>query len=403
VRDKNVYESLRTLTAALRTEEKVETSATSLRRWLSEQGYEYGKKRFMGTMPVSFKHQRMRAFVSAYVRAKREEDARTAALVFTDESYIHSQHSTKNSWHHSSDSDVRAAEKGGQRLIIIHAMTKHGLLEVAGSSDENYNDLTHEAETAAFVFQSVGVNDDYHTAVTGSSWVAWLNNRLIPTFKAMFPGKKMILVLDNAKYHHARGADWYSPSTMSKTECVSFLEHFKVDSITVQRDGQSVTFTADTYAGRGKLSPTLPELKHVIADYLKSHPDINQTLPQKAMKKLGWELLYTPPYVPEVQPIELVWATVKQLVARQSVANRSVADTQRQTEEAFDQLSAESCQKRITHCEKYISSWLKTPAADELQQYKDFADLLARLPDSEVQKAAESAAALESVELDVEQ
>ena len=110
----------------------------------------------------------------------------------------------------------------------------------------------------------------------------------------------------------------------------------------------------------------------------------------------------TPPYVPEVQPIELVWATVKQLVARQSISNRSVEAAQQQTEAAFDTLSAASCLARIEHCERFISSWLQTPAADELQQYKDLADLIKRLPDSEMQKVAESAAELEPVELDVE-
>ena len=30
----------------------------------------------------------------------------------------------------------------------------------------------------------------------------WVDEKLIPTFKARFPSKKMILVLDNVPYHH---------------------------------------------------------------------------------------------------------------------------------------------------------------------------------------------------------
>ena len=44
-------------------------------------------------------------------------------------------------------------------------------------------------------------DSDYHSTMTGLEFVAWLCNRLLPTFAAMYPGKKMFLVMDNAGYH----------------------------------------------------------------------------------------------------------------------------------------------------------------------------------------------------------
>ena len=34
------------------------------------------------------------------------------------------------------------------------------------------------------------------------NFMEWVDEKIIPTFKARFPDKKMILVLDNAPYHH---------------------------------------------------------------------------------------------------------------------------------------------------------------------------------------------------------
>ncbi len=36
----------------------------------------------------------------------------------------------------------------------------------------------------------------------GTMFMKWVDIRLIPAFKAKYPGKTMILILDNAPYHH---------------------------------------------------------------------------------------------------------------------------------------------------------------------------------------------------------
>ena len=50
------------------------------------------------------------------------------------------------------------------------------------------------------------------------------------------------------------------------------------------------------------------------------------------MDDAGHSLIYTPPFCPEVQPIELLWAEIKRYVADRSTLNRSMTETREQTE-----------------------------------------------------------------------
>ena len=79
--------------------------------------------------------------------------------------------------------------------------------------------------------------------------------------------------------------------------------------------------------------------------------------------------MWTPPFVPEVQPIELIWAYVKGLVASRYTLKRTLDTTRQQTDDAFDTVTAAIIQKRIAHCHKWIDSFLQSEEAGSLQQY----------------------------------
>ena len=51
-----------------------------------------------------------------------------------------------------------------------------------------------------------------------TKWVDW---RLLPSFNKKYPGKKMILVADNAPYHHKR--DIGSLGSKSKKKMVDLM------------------------------------------------------------------------------------------------------------------------------------------------------------------------------------
>src|SRR4051812_35336370 len=55
-------------------------------------------------------------------------------------------------------------------------------------------------------------------------------------FHALYPGKRMILALDNAKYHKARAANYVDPNTMKHTALARAVIDFGCVKMTVERD-----------------------------------------------------------------------------------------------------------------------------------------------------------------------
>eukprot|EP00957_Ditylum_brightwellii_P063930 4850094-Ditylum_brightwellii.AAC.2 len=45
---------------------------------------------------------------------------------------------------------------------------------------------------------------DYHDNMNSEMFMQWITSRLVPTFERLYPGKKMVPVLDNAPYHHKK-------------------------------------------------------------------------------------------------------------------------------------------------------------------------------------------------------
>jgi len=67
-------------------------------------------------------------------------------------------------------------------------------------------------------------------------------------------------------------------------------------------------------------------------------------------KKPGHEILRTPPYHPELQPIELCWGIVKNHIARN--CDFTLSNLKRQLEEGFRQVNASICEKIIQKIKK---------------------------------------------------
>ena len=76
--------------------------------------------------------------------------------------------------------------------------------------------------TAEWVWPAKSKFKDYHDNMDGEGFKWWLANRLIPAFTARYgPEKKMILVMDNASYHHQLNTNYYpekkNPANASKS------------------------------------------------------------------------------------------------------------------------------------------------------------------------------------------
>jgi hypothetical protein len=381
VKINNVFESCSTLVTELKDQLDIIVSKSTVHRWLLALGYQYGKKKFT-SQPAGYRNALIRSYIYRYAKALSEQEQGKAVIVYMDESYIFAHHCTDKLWYALSSTtknEVRGDNRG-KRIIIMHAMTKDGLLEVEGVEPSNI--LTEMYHSCALIFDEVCVDNitpaDYHDTINGEKFIGWMQQRLLPTFRAKYGDKmKMYLVLDNAKYHHHRGPDWFSTTNKKRGQLADFLRQCKVKSITLE-DGRiifSTKFSADC-RGRNGGGPTLEELKKAVKDYIKGHPEINTTVPQQLMDDVGYELLYTPPYVSELQPIELIWAFTKALVARQSYRTRTLEEATIQTRQAMDEVSAYLCKQVIRHCHDWIHSFMKSEEGGSLRRYLDLSLLM---------------------------
>ena len=357
-----------TIKAELLTTLGISVHRDTVRRWLHALGYRWRHKRYVGGMKPQAKNVRIRQFILEYAAALLEEEAGTAVIVYVDESYIHAHHARKKGWFPINDRDV-IGDDNGTRLIILHAMTENGLLAVPDTIASNW--LNEPALTAELVFEEVledGQDDsDYHNTMTGVKFTAWVRNRLLPTFHELYPGKKMYLVMDNAAYHKPRDESWISASkAKNKHELAHELLDLGVPELTTARGivVPSHRFEADLSAG----GPSKDDLIAAIKKWLDEHPDYNRTVIEQLFDDAGYGIIYTPPFCPEVQPIELLWAKVKRYVADRATHNRSVTEARQQTEEGFEQITKMFCNSIIKHCHNWIDSFLKTEGAEDLKQ-----------------------------------
>ena len=172
---------------------------------------------------------RIRRFLVEIDAAKKAEDGGQAAIVYMDESFVHQAHASVYSFFRldgrgEADSAFGRTTGKDQRMTIVHAITKHGPLvtrkdgfpieegwfkaKATGRGKQGGDGFKMRTEpTAKFFWQEKSAKGDYHAAMTDTMFMERLEHRLVPAFEAEFPGEKLILVLDNASYHHGRDAE----------------------------------------------------------------------------------------------------------------------------------------------------------------------------------------------------
>ena len=96
--------------------------------------------------------------------------------------------------------------------------------------------------------------------------------------------------------------------------------------------GYRVDFDEDDFnqrkTKRNVWCPTVEELKLGIVEYLQEHqPDALKCEVEQRFKELDWVLLWTRPYCPDLQPIEIFWAVGKNNVATNHYDKRSMKQT----------------------------------------------------------------------------
>jgi len=273
---------------------------TTLARTLDRWGFEFGK----GKRSQHLKEKdEIIAYRQRYLRRMRSNRGKKGepiqSEIYLDESYVNKNHSNDFIWYSGEDGPwVQKPTGKGERLIIINAISSTGWIT-----------------GAKLVFQAKRRTGDYHGQMNAELFQKWFSEKLIPNI----PNNSLI-VMDNAAYHNTLSSCSPPTSTCAKDKIRSWLME---NQIPCEKD----CLKAELVAVLQKIAPS----------------PIYQV--DEIARKHGHEIVRTPPYHPELQPIEVCWGVVKNHIARN--CDFTLSNLKSQLEEGFTKVAPSTCAKII--------------------------------------------------------
>jgi hypothetical protein len=149
----------------------------------------------------------------------RDGNSKGYVFLFLDESYVHQIHAGNFSYLKADNRSVNRSKGKGRRLIILHAIITENVplckLNENGRSIDNLEwnkdtlhplkDLVDGSLTCeTLLWMATSKSGNYHDNMNSEMFMMWVRHSLVRTFEKVYPVKIMILVADNAPYHHKR-------------------------------------------------------------------------------------------------------------------------------------------------------------------------------------------------------
>ena len=260
-------------------------SERSLRDILKSIGFRWG--RTPDNRSVVAERNEIREKRIAYLQAISLYRQQNRPIVYMDESYILSTHVAKRTWCDDSNEGLHAPISKGQRAIIIHAGGEMGFIP-----------------NALVIWKAGTVSGDNHDQMNSSNYFKWVKEKLIPNLPP-----NSVLVIDNAPYHSIE-INKAPSSNAKKADIMRWLQESRIP------------FSTDM------LKPQLIKLVHLHKARLRRYK-IDEEL-----NNYGHSVLRLPPYHPDLNAIEMIWAEVKGDVAKKNVTFR-MAEVMKLCEKKF--------------------------------------------------------------------
>lgn len=241
--------------------------------------------------------------------------------VYLDESYVNQNHSNALTWYFDEDGPwVNKPSGKGPRLIIVHAITKEGWVD-----------------GAQLVFDAKRRTGDYHGQMSWENFSQWFSVQLLPHIPA-----NSLIILDNAKYHNVYVEEAFPTGQTRKNQLIDWLEN------------NNLPWTSDM------LKPELYALCRRFAPPPAYRLD-------RIASAAGHKVLRTPPYHPELQPIETCWGIVKNALA--DTCDFTMANLRSQLPQALAKVTAQTCQDLIAKVAKQEEKfWAEDSKLDEMDE-----------------------------------
>lgn len=277
---------------------KNEFHISTLSRALDRWGFEFGKG-------IRTQHLKEKDHIIAarhrYLRKMRmnrkEKGGTIRPEVYLDESYVNKNHSNDFVWFASEDGPwIQKPTGNGERLIIVNAITKDGWVP-----------------NAKLIYKSTKKTGDYHGQMNYEIFNKWFTEKLIPNIP-----QNSIIIFDNASYHSLLSSNSAPTRKCSKARILNWLE-------------------------KNKFICSSDCLKAELIELLDKHAPEPTYLIDELAQQHGHEVIRTPPYHPELQPIEICWGIVKNEVGRH--CDFTMSNLEVQLAGAFDKVTEKTCGK----------------------------------------------------------
>jgi len=242
-------------------------------------------------------------------------------LVYLDESFLHHYHGLQFSWFSETEGDYLERPAGkGRRWCFIHAMLQTGLIA-----------------NALYIFEAKNSTGDYHNMFNAQHFQEWWMNQLMPNLP-----DKSVVVIDRATFHLVP-EEQIIPAAMKKIELQTWLTQKQV-----------------------------PWEEHWLKPQLIEQVDasIDKTpIVQKLAEQKGHKILLLPVHHPELNPIETIWAIVKNECGKLLRQGIKFKEVRQHLEIAFSHITSETCQGLYDKIQtKEDEYWLADVELDSIEE-----------------------------------
>lgn len=300
--DEHRLPSVQSLSTVLKEKINLQGSESSLRRILKELGFRWRK--VQNNRKLLIEKSDIREKRISYLRSLKHYRSQNRPIIYLDESYILSTHVSSKTWSDGSNNGMHVPISKGERLVIIHAGGEKGFVP-----------------NAFTCWKASSHSGDYHDNVNVDMFMKWITEKVLPNLEP-----RTVLVIDNAPYHNAQLEK--PPTSKSKKQIMKdwLIKH-------------NIPFGEDMF---------VPELYKLVQ--VHKHNFTLYVL-DETVRKEGHDILRLPPYHPDLNPIELIWAEVKGFVAKRN-SSCTIAQAQDLCEQKFALIGADEWAAKCQHVKK---------------------------------------------------
>ena len=283
-------------------------ATSTLRRALLRMGFSYGHASRRSALKEREDVIANRRAYLAALRTNRDKQGHTIRPeIYMDETFVHVNHHKRFTWNEEGTL-VNMPSGVGARLIIVDAIIQDDRGKTYGW-----------VPGAHLHFKSGLRTGDYHGAMDFENFRKWMETQLLPNIPS-----RSLIIFDNAPYHNTLTEETFPQSSTKKAQLQQWLHNHQVPF--------------DDWL----LKPALYELCRQQAPP-----------PEYAIDRLaaqwGCDILRTPQYHPELQPIELAWGIAKSHIAETQTGDYTLKSLRGRLHPAFDQVTPEICKNIFRH------------------------------------------------------